>query len=1090
MPPAMPSLPPALFLICYAASGMAALIYQVAWTRLFTLELGHTVAASSTVLAAFMGGLALGAWTIGRAEGTATPARRLQIYAALEIAIALLAVMLPALVREIRPLLAWAYADGDAPARFAAIRVMVSLGLLGLPAAAMGATFPVAAAWFAGATARPGRADRSAAGLLYAANAAGAAAGALAAGFWLLPAVGMRMTTWIGAALNLAAAAGAVWLVRRGVAASAPEGVPPSTHRRPVRRQAPRPAAAGPPAVRPQPLVAAAVAALSGCAALVYEVAWTRILALVIGPTTYAFATMVAAFVTGIAIGSAAGARLVRSASRPVLWLAASLVVTAVGAAAAAAFAGSRLPLVLAAQVGSGADFDVILPRQAFAVFVLLLPASIGLGATFSFALAAAASGREHVGRDAARVYAANTVGAIGGALACGFVLIPLLGLHGTVMTTSRALAVAGLLIAAFTWWRDAPPSPGRRAAASAAVAAALLCGVIALPPWDRDLLSSGAYKYARYVGADTFAATLRAGTLEYYREGAAGTVSVRRTTGTRALAIDGKVDASDAEDMLTQRLLGALPMLLHPDPREVLVIGLGSGVTAAAALAAAPLPRADVVEISPEVVEASAFFAAENAGVRQAPAMRLIVGDGRSHLLLARRRYDVIVSEPSNPWMAGVAALFTREFFAAAHARLEPDGVLCQWAHTYEMSAADLKSIVASFASVFPNGTMWLVGDGDLLLIGSRGPGIESRLERLATLGHAGVPPAVMAGMSAPPSAAPFILLSLFAGGPAHLAAYSGGAPLQVDDRMALEFSAPRAAYAATRTENAADIRALAAAAPLPALVTAALENADAEQWAARGDVAMRAGAHGMALDSYRRAVALDARNAGALRGLSRAAAPQAQTEAVRQSLETLARQQPFNAAVRVELSYVAAAAGRLQDAVAHARDAIGLAPDDPRALEQLASVLADAGDAERLTAVADDLLSRFPDRAESRYYAAVSLMLRGRPADAAGQIRRVLAVAPDHAKGQNLLGVACAAARDLACARAAFVRSIEIDARDPAPYVNLGVLHLESGDAPLAASRFAEALSLDPASAAARDGLAAAEGRARASARRRGGA
>lgn len=1088
----MPSIPPALFLICYAASGMAALIYQVTWTRLFTLELGHTVAASSTVLAAFMGGLALGAWTIGRAERTATPARRLQIYAALEIAIAILAVMLPTLVREGRPLLAWAYADGDAPARFAAIRIAVSLVLLGLPAAAMGATFPVAAAWFAGATARPDRIVRSAAGLLYAANAAGAAAGALAAGFWLLPAIGMRLTTWIGAALNLAAAAGALWLVRRGGSVPAPASLPHSPHRQPSRKQARRPAAAAPPAVQAQPLVAAAVAALSGCAALIYEVAWARILALVIGPTTYAFATMVAAFVTGIAIGSAAGARLVRSASRPVLWLAASLVVTAVGAAAAAAFAGSRLPLVLAAQVGSGADFDVILLRHASAVFALLLPASIGLGATFSFALAAAASGREHVGRDAARVYAANTVGAIGGALACGFVLIPLLGLHGTVMTTSRALAIAGLLIAAFTLWRDAPPAPGRRAAAAAAVAGALLCGVIAAPPWDRDLLSSGAYKYARYVGADTFAATLRAGTFEYYREGAAGTVSVRRTTGTRALAIDGKVDASDAEDMLTQRLLGALPVLLHPDPQEVLVIGLGSGVTVAAALASAPSPRADVVEISPEVVEASAFFATENAGVRQSPAMRLIVGDGRSHLVLARRRYDVIVSEPSNPWMAGVAALFTREFFAAAHARLEPDGVLCQWAHTYEMSAGDLKSIVASFASVFPNGTMWLVGDGDLLLIGSRGPGIESRLERLATLGHAGAAPAVMAGagMPGPPSAAPFILLSLFAGGPAHLAAYSGGAPLQVDDRMALEFTAPRAAYAATRTENAADIRTLASAAPLPALVAAALENADAEQWAARGDVAMRAGAHGMALDSYRRAVTLDARDAAALRGLSRAAARLGQTEAVRQSLEALARQQPFNAAVRVEQSYVAAAAGRMQDAVAHAHAAIGLAPDDPLALEQLASVLADAGDAERLAAVADDLLSRFPDRAESRYYAAVNLMLRGQPADAAGAARRLLAVAPDHAKGQNLLGVACAAVRDLACARAAFVRSIEIDARDPAPYVNLGVLHLESGDPPLAAGRFREALSLDPASAAARDGLAAAEGRATAPAPRRDGA
>src|SRR5918993_751164 len=170
-------------LACYAASGMAALIYQVAWTRLFTLELGHTVAASSTVLAAFMGGLALGAWAIGGLSQTAAPARRLHIYAALEIAIALLALALPVLLRECRPLLAWAYADGNGPARFAAIRVALSLGLLALPAAAMGATFPIAAAWFAGASGRSDRHAGSAAGFLYAANTAGAAAGAIAAGF-------------------------------------------------------------------------------------------------------------------------------------------------------------------------------------------------------------------------------------------------------------------------------------------------------------------------------------------------------------------------------------------------------------------------------------------------------------------------------------------------------------------------------------------------------------------------------------------------------------------------------------------------------------------------------------------------------------------------------------------------------------------------------------------------------------------------------------------------------------------------------------------------------------------------------------------
>jgi spermidine synthase len=1065
---------PSLFLTCYAASGMAALIYQVAWTRLFTLELGHTVAASSTVLAAFMGGLALGAWSIRGLSQTATPARRLQIYAALEIAIALLALALPALLRECRPLLAWAYADGNRPAQFAAIRVALSLGLLALPAAAMGATFPIAAAWFAGASKRPDLEAGTAAGFLYAANTAGAAAGAIAAGFWLLPVIGLRSTTWIAATLNVTAAAGALWLARsdRREAPDADRGA--GRQARISNSRAPRPVPIARAAGRPRPRLAAALAALSGCAALVYEVAWARILAMVIGPTTYAFATMVAAFVTGIAVGSAAGARLSRRASQPLLWLAVSLVATAVSAGAAAWFAASRLPLLLAAHVSTGADFATILPQQVLMVFLLLLPTGIALGASFSVALATATSNVEHIGRASSRVYAANTLGAIAGALAGGFLLIPTLGLQGTVMTTSRVLAVGGLLTIAGIVWRTGGRSWARRATVAAAVMCALLGAVVAAPSWDRELLSSGAYKYARALGVDALEATVRAGTLEYYREGAAGTVSVRRMAGSRALAIDGKIDASNAGDMLTQRLLGALPVLLHPDPQELLVIGLGSGVTAGAALASAPLRRVDIVELSREVVEASSFFSSENGNVLRAPPVRLVVGDGRSHVLLARRRYDVIVSEPSNPWMAGVAALFTREFFEAARERLEPDGLLCQWAHTYEMSPRDLKSIVASFASVFPDATMWLVGDGDLLLIGARTSGVESRVERLAALGRARSTPAALTDLASEPSAAAFVLLSLFAGGPAHLAAYGKGASIQTDDRLALEFSTPAALYAPP-VDNAAEIRALASTAAFPPAVTAALESADSGAWTARGAVAMRAEAYAMGAHSYRRAVALDSRNAEALRGALRAASMQGQTDAARQWLESLSRQQPSNASVRVELSYLAAATGKTEDALAHANAAIALAPDDPRPVEQLASILADAGDAERLAPIADHLVSRFPGREDGRYYQGVALMLRSRAFEAADAARRLLSAAPNHAKAQNLLGAACATTGDLDCARAAFSRAIEIDPRDPSPHVNLGVLHLQAGDNAASAQHFREALVLDRGSAAAREGLLA---------------
>ena len=246
-------------------------------------------------------------------------------------------------------------------------------------------------------------------------------------------------------------------------------------------------------------------------------------------------------------------------------------------------------------------------------------------------------------------------------------------------------------------------------------------------------------------MSVDALDSNLRAGHLEYYREGSAGTVSVRRLAGTRSLAIDGKVDASNGSDMLTQRLLGLLPVLLHTDPRDALVIGLGSGVTADAVLASGEVRQLDIIEISPEVADASAYFNRENHDVLRKPQVRLLIGDGRSHLRLSTRQYDVIISEPSNPWMAGVAALFTREFFEAARARLRARGIFCQWSHTYEITERDLQSIVRTFASVFPDGTMWLVGEGDLLLIGSAAPGIDQRVAGVADRSQMGAVPELL---------------------------------------------------------------------------------------------------------------------------------------------------------------------------------------------------------------------------------------------------------------------------------------------------------------------------------------------------------
>jgi spermidine synthase len=980
--------------------------------------------------------------------------------------IAAAAIAIPNLLSALDPLLVWAYADGMAPNRFALVRVAVSLVLLGIPAAAMGATYPIAVSWLvhsAGVEREDRRRAAAHGGVLYAANTAGAAAGAIAAGFWLIPSFGIRGTTWVAVALNIAAAGGALWLVRAG----SPAPLVPSTRQR-NRRQAPVSRTID----TPRPMLAAAAAAVSGLAALVYEVAWTRLLALVVGPTTYAFAIMAASFITGIAVGSTIGVRLARRSASVPLWLAAMLLATAISSVLAAWFTASHLPFIVARETAAATAFEPLLLREALAMMILLMPASISLGATFTLALAAASPAIETVARDTARIYAANTTGAVAGALIAGFFLLPRFGLQDAFVLTSRMLVVAGSVIAAT---RPGKYRPTHLAAGVVFVGSIVAIATFAAPEWDRDLIASGAYKYSRLIPAEDLEWSLRAGYLEYYKEGAAGTVSVRRLGGTRSLAIDGKVDASNAGDMLTQRLLGLLPTLLHPEPRDALVIGLGSGVTADAILASGEVQRLDVVEISPEVVEASAYFEQENRGVLKNPAVRLLVGDGRSHVRLSDRQYDVIVSEPSNPWMAGVAALFTREFFEAARARLRSGGVFCQWIHTYEIAEGDLRSIAHTFASVFPDGTMWLVGESDLLLIGSAAGNVESRIPAVAERLRLGSVPALLNDLAVAPSAAPFVLFSLYAGGPNELAAFGGDAVLQTDDRMSLEFTAARAMY--SPPEGDAVLRALAADAAVPAIVAEKMERAGASEWTARGRTALRANAFGMAHDSFRRALALDSRSPDALRGLTDAAAGAHRLVEETEFLKAIAAAELDNAPVRVELSHALSALGHVEEAISSAMEAARIDPARAEPLEQLASIFADTGDALRLAPIADELVRRFPTRDEGRYYQAAALFLASRAADAERSIRALLALNPLHAKGQNLLGAVCASLQHHECAEAAFTAAVKLNPRDPSVYVNLAYLRVERGDMAAAAGFFSEALAIDTTFEAARRGLADAQ-------------
>lgn len=1045
--------PKRLALAAYTCSGIAGLVYQATWTRLLTLYMGHSIAAASTVVAAFMGGLAGGAALGGWIVPHLSPRQALYGYIGVEAVVAFAALVLPIELIAVRPLLAWAYQDGAAGALFPAVRLLTCFFLVLIPAMALGATFPAVVHWFVRTTDHPGRGS----GVLYAANTVGATFGALLAGFMLIPTIGISGTTLVGvAASGLSIACVLAVLTQAEPSEARPD--PRRGRRAPSKRTEED--------VLPQPWLAASVLALTGIATFVYEIAWVRVLSLVIGPTTYAFAATLAVLIGGMACGAALGAWVAGRAARPGLWLALTLAGTAAGTSWATSFVGSDLPRLVAQQLVQAPYLHgQLLSRHGALVAALILPTAFGVGVAFPLALEMV-GGRGPLARRIGWVYAVNTIAGLAGALGTGFVAIPVLGLQPTLQLASGALIAAALVVLV----RSRLTSAGRVLGLLTATAALMM--TIQGPPWDRELLASGVYKYAARAPEDLdIATTLKAGTLLYYRDGAASTVSVRELAGTRALSVDGKVDASTGADMLTQKVLAHLPLLLHPNPRDVLVVGLGSGVTAGSALVH-PIARLDVVEISPEVVEASQYFAPDNGNALADPRTRLIVGDGRSHLLLSKRKYDVIVSEPSNPWMAGVAALFTQEFFRAAREGLAPGGIMCQWAHTYDISDADLRSIAATFVSVFPHGTMWLVGEGDVLLVAST-TAIDARLNavedgwRRSGVAH---------DLSKVSAVEPFDLLSLFVAGSDELRRYGAGAALQTDDRMALEFSGPLALYAPTPADNAATLRGLFKPGAGPAAIRQALDAAGAAQWRNRGAMQLSAEDYGSAYRDYMTALTLNPIDVATLDGAVRAAIASDREAELLDRLKSSMSRYPQQPAIRVAMSKLLATMGTIDEAITVATEAVNVGRGDARALEQLASIYADIGDAERLKEVVATLRQVQPGAATTSYYAAEAGLIEGRFDEAIRFAREAADRDPNNAAAYNLAGAGYANLGQRDAARQAFETALRLDPRDAAVHVNLGRVELESGNPSAAARHFAEALALDPQSAAARRGLAEA--------------
>ena len=737
-------------LFCFFLSGLTSLAYEILWMRMITRVVGGAPFAVSMILTIFMGGLGLGGFLAGRwIDRLNRPFSLLGVYGGLELLVGLYALAIPFLLSRFEPLFALFYNRlFDHAILYHLLIFAVCLSILIVPVVCMGATLPVLCRFYVNELAHLGRR----AGLLYGLNTIGGAAGALLCGFFLVQYLGPGSSLKLVILINVCIGALCLLLARVQSVQEEPPAFKQEAET--AAAEASEALAAPAPDEKRRWQGALILFAVSGFCAMAYEVIWTRLLGLLAGPTTYSFTIVLVVFISGLALGNMLFGRLADRSRNPMALLIGSQAAAALSALAVSQLMGGS-QLFFAKLLFSYQDnFPLMNLLKGLSLFVFMLPPTLCLGASFPLVGKIYTRHIGRVGRSIGLAYGINTLGAVSGAFCAGFLLIPAFGKE-----TAISLIVALQLLSAFGVWaaagqfsgagRSEDAYPGRRRLRwGAAFVSLSVCGVLctAYPAWNRHLLSLGKYHRfeeiavkeaientgwlrSLFAGADILAASER-GELLYYGDGIGGFISVLRYPGALggyeySLATSGKMDASSRGDMATQTLLAHAPLLFHPDPENVMVLGLASGITAGEVLHY-PVRQLDILEINEQSVDASRFFKPWNNNVLESPKTRLILQDGLAHLQFTRKRYDVIISEPSNPWMAGMASLFTRDFFQLARERLTAGGIYAQWFHCYQMDWPTLALVGRSFASVFPDSVMLNTepsGRGrDFLLLGFKG--------------------------------------------------------------------------------------------------------------------------------------------------------------------------------------------------------------------------------------------------------------------------------------------------------------------------------------------------------------------------------
>jgi spermidine synthase len=752
------------WLLLFAGSGCAALIYEIVWFQLLQLVIGSSGVSLGLLLAAYMGGLCLGSAALARLVSTRHHPMR--VYALLETGIAAFGIL--ALFGV--PLISRIYVAGAGLTGLGGLilRGAVAAVCLLPPTFLMGASLPAIARWVE-TTPR----GVSWLGLLYSANVAGAVTGCVLAGFYLLRVHDMAFATYIAAAINVGVALLALALAR---SAGRWTGPGPQEHGALARRT-------------PAVMSVYAAIAFSGLTALGAEVVWTRLLSLLLGATVYTFSIILAVFLTGLWAGSGAGSFLARRVRDPRLALAGCQMLLAVAIAGTAFTLAYMLPWWPVdpwLAINPWVNFDLDLTR----CIRTILPATLLWGASFPLALAAAAANKEDPARLTGEVYAANTAGSIVGALAFSLLLIPAIGTRNSQQVLIWLAAAAAVVALAPLASRKTLVFAG--ASTGAAVLAWALAASVGPVPWQTIAYGRRAAPILRGVDRANDAET----TPLFVGEGINASVVITQRGDVRAFYVSGKSEASSTLlDMRLQRMMGHLPALVHPGPHSVLVVGFGAGVTAGSFVPYPEVNNIVICELEPLIPPASdEFFGKENNHVLNDPRTRVVYDDARHYILITPEKFDVITTDPIHPWVKGTSTLYSREYYEMVKDHLNPGGIAAQWLPLYESDEETVKTELATFFSVFPNATVWsnyLDGDGyDLVLLGSADPApinvgaLESRLGQSSYSG-------VVASLSAVRFRSAVDLLATYAGRAQDLAPLLVGATVNDDLNMRLQYLA-----------------------------------------------------------------------------------------------------------------------------------------------------------------------------------------------------------------------------------------------------------------------------------------------------------